>query len=84
MKNDLDLYQPEKLSLWDRWFNRYKKVPFERGIDVKEIYDHTHNYENPLKTTYRYTFIIYHIIDRLTGGYSIKKEFLDTKDFPKQ
>lgn len=77
MKNDLDRYQPEKLSLWDRWFNRYKKVPFQHGIDVKKVYDHTWNYEKPLETTYRNPYVIYHIIDRLTGGYSIKKEYLN-------
>lgn len=71
-----DLYKPEKLNLWDRIFNRYKKMPVYRGTENWHIY----SYYDPLKqypTPFIKNYVEYHVIDRLTGSYTIKKEYLN-------
>lgn len=67
----------EKLSLWDRLFNRYRKVIVQEGDEgwTKIIRcDYTgavlgkHNYSR--------NFVKYKIIDRVTGSETIKVEYL--------
>lgn len=67
---------PEKLNLWDRIFNRYRREVVEQG---KETWNH---YSNPnlywiKPRKYSRDFVKYKIIDRLTGSVKIKKEYLN-------
>jgi len=62
-------YQPEKLNRWDRWFSRYKTIPVEQG---KETWTVGWYRETEIRD-----FVIYHVIDRLTGGYTIKKVYIN-------
>jgi hypothetical protein len=68
-------YQPEKLNIWDRFFNRYKTIPVEEG---EEVWTRT-RYEiwNYPKFEYARKYIKYHKIDRLTGSYMIFQKYLD-------
>ncbi len=70
----MNTYQPEKLSLWDRVFNRYKTVPVEKGNENwhKAIYGS----EVPNSKFVR-SYVLYHKIDRSTGGFKIIKEYLN-------
>lgn len=62
-------YQPEKLNLWDRLFNRYRKEVADKG---KEGWmNHTYNFR------YSRDWVEYRIIDRLTGSVEIKREYLN-------
>lgn len=65
-------YSPEKLSLWDRIFNRYKTFPIEQGTEnwTKNLYDIP-------KLTYQRDYVVYHKVDRLTGGYEVIKKYLN-------
>ncbi len=72
---ELIKYQPEKLSLWDRWFNRHKKIPIEIGDEI--WCKHPHEYVRSLDYKYSRDYVIYHIVDRLTGSYRIQKEYLN-------
>lgn len=76
--------KPEKLNLWDRFFNRYRKEIIERGKERWYQYysDSTFNEINnrvgqqvPNSRTIK-EFVKYKIIDRLTGSETIKKEYL--------
>lgn len=70
MKN----YPPEKLNIWDRIFNRYKTIPVEEG---EEDWTYYHKY-NPFDKRYsQRSYVVYHKIDRLTGGYEVIKEYLN-------
>lgn len=63
-------YTPEKLNLWDRLFNRYRKEVKEQGEE-----DWTH-YGSASPIKYVRSYVEYYVIDRLTGGYTIEKEYL--------
>jgi len=65
-------YQPEELSLWDRLFNRYKKLPFEHRQE---------RWECSVGEVFFRDCVIYHVVDRLTGGYTIEKSYLDVLDY---
>ena len=68
-------YKPEKLTTWDRLFNRYKTIPVEEGEETwAKVYSclGTKIPDSEFKRDY----VIYHVIDRLTGAYTIKKEYL--------
>lgn len=70
--------QPEKLNLFDRFFNRYREEVYERGI-VKstEFYrypDGTIVPNSEVETEYPY--LEYFITDRLTGSETIKRVYL--------
>ncbi len=67
-------YQPEKLSMWDRFFNRTKKIAVEQGT---ENWSQASPYFQNYKREYSRNYVIYHIIDRLTGGFTIEKEYLE-------
>lgn len=60
--------EPEKLSLWDRFFNRYKKIIKKEGSETWEYY-----YSG---IEFKRCFVEYLIIDRLTGSETIEKEYL--------
>lgn len=63
---------PEKLNLWDRFFNRYKKTITNRGT---ENWDH---FNRGVKvTTCSRDFVEYLIIDRVTGSETIEKVYLN-------
>ena len=70
-----NFYQPEKLNLWDRCFNRYKTLPINKGRELweEQMASHGVRYGNIHK--FDRTFTEYHIIDRLTGGYTVKKVY---------
>lgn len=61
-------FQPEKLNLWDRFFNRYRKEVFERGIQ---------HWTNDWGQNRVRDWIEYRVIDRLTGSVTIKREYLN-------
>ena len=65
----------EKLNLWDRFFNRYKKVIIEEGVENWQRMNKL-GYTIP-DSDYSKDFVKYKIIDRLTGSEIIKKEYLD-------
>jgi hypothetical protein len=73
-------YQPEKLNLWDRLFNRYRKEVAERGLE-----NWSKTYQDsftglPLESTrqtYCRDWVDYRIIDRLTGSVTIEREYLN-------
>jgi len=67
-------YQPEKLNLWDRIFNRYKEIPIEMGNSSWSRAIDGVILEN---TKYVRTFVVYHIVGPLTGGYTIDKRYSD-------
>lgn len=73
-----DLYKPEKLNLWDRLFNRYKYLPVNKGSEEwsKRFINRYYGYVGE-KTIYYRDFVEYHKIDRLTGSYTIEKEYLN-------
>lgn len=61
---------PEQLSLWDRWFNRYRREVVERktvtyGAFGTEVFDRQRE------------VVIYRIVDRLTGSETIEREYLN-------
>lgn len=68
------MYQSEKLNWWDRLFNRYKKIvisvekcPWKRCWVGQP--DWTQHFVR--------TVVTYHVVDRLTGSYTIDKEYFD-------
>lgn len=69
----MNLYQPEKLNLWDRIFNRYKTIPIENGNETWT--HHPYGIKSSFDYDYDRHFTIYHKIDRLTGGYTIVKAY---------
>lgn len=72
-----NLYAPEKLSTWDRWFNRYKKIPVDSGSETwQEQYAYNGVRIGNIQK-YSRQYVTYHVVDRLTGGYTINKEYLN-------
>ncbi len=68
-------YQPEKLGLYDRFFNRYRRIPIEKG---SENWRKRHSYYwCEWFTKYARDFIVYEIVDRLTGSVKIEKVYLN-------
>lgn len=73
MKNYKEAYPPEKLNLYDRFFNRYRKIPIEQG---RETWHKWHqNYWNRWLEEFTREFVVYEIVDRLTGSVEIKKVY---------
>lgn len=63
---------PEKLNLWDRVFNRYKKTIHKQGSENWDSFRRgiiTHSYSRD--------FVEYLIIDRITGSETIEKVYLN-------
>ncbi len=68
-------YEPEKLNIYDRIFNRYKTIPVENG---KEEWTKRPNcFIREFDYNFTREFVVYHDIDRLTGSYTIRKEYLN-------
>lgn len=67
-------YKPEKLSFWEWLFCRRRKVFVNRGT---ETWCHTYyDGANIPGSDFKRNWVEYHIVDRLTGDYVIKKEYL--------
>lgn len=62
-------HQPEKLNLWDRVFNRYRKEVADRGTCLWGRFD-TDLYDR------KRHWVEYRIIDRVTGSETIEREYL--------
>lgn len=71
--------QPEKLNLWDRFFNRYRKVIVEEGTEdwVRTKWFKSWDGLRKIETPISRTFVKYKIIDRLTGSEEIELEYLN-------
>lgn len=71
--------QPEKLNLWDRFFNRYRKVIVEEGEEewVKTRWFTAWDGPRKVETPISRNFVKYKIIDRLTGSEEIKLDYLN-------
>lgn len=67
----------EKLNLWDRIFNRYKKVIIEEGKETWNKYYTNYYGESVIDYSYDKFFVKYKIIDRITGSEEIEKEYLN-------
>ncbi len=66
---------PEKLSLWDRWFNRYTRTIHKRGDEAWNKFNSWG--EKIPHSTFSRSYIEYLVTDRLTGSERIEKEYLD-------
>lgn len=66
---------PEKLGLWDRFFNRHRKEIIEEGQESWVRYE-AFDYAKRFPLHYTRRFVKYKIIDRLTGSETIKKEYI--------
>lgn len=64
----------EKLNLWDRLFNRRKKIIIGRG---KQDFHMTYEGQRLPNSEYQRSWVEYKIIDRLTGSETIMREYLD-------
>ena len=65
---------PEKLSLWDRFFNRYRKTIHNRGTE--EWYESSFGVKIP-RSEFKRSFVEYLVVDRLTGSETLEKEYLN-------
>lgn len=68
--------KPEKLNLWDRIFNRYRKEFYERGSENWCNHSDSTGIKIPGSSWSR-NWIEYKIIDRVTGSEEIKREYLN-------
>ena len=59
----------EKLNLWDRFFNRYKKIIHKRGSETW--------IKIPTQQKYVRNYVDYMIIDRISGSETIEREYLN-------
>ncbi len=66
----------ERLSLFDRIFNRYRKEIIERG---SETWTQRYGCFGVITDKYDFNrqFIVYKVIDRVTGSETIEKEYLN-------
>lgn len=65
--------QPEKINIWERCFNRYRKEIHNRGSDTW----HRSLYGSKLPNSeYNRDWVEYKIIDRVTGSEEIEREYL--------
>ncbi len=65
---------PEPLSLWDRLFNRYRKEFFQRGEEQWQ----RNCYGYPISgSEFKRSWVEYKVIDRVTGGYTIERDYLN-------
>lgn len=69
---------PEKLSLWDRIFNRYRKEVSNRG---EETWSRVVTRDGfPIESSrreYLRNWVEYKVFDRVTGSITIEKDYLD-------
>lgn len=67
-------FDPEKLNLWDRIFNRYRNEFHGKGVEGWH-----RSCFNGVKipgSEYPRDWVEYKKIDRLTGGYTIFREYI--------
>lgn len=73
-------HTPEKLSIWDRLFNRYRTEVVARGEEDWQLIPtglddlmiaSTHPY------VYRRDWVDYRMVDRLTGSETISRTYLN-------
>lgn len=64
----------EKLSIWDRWFNRYKKTIYNQG---KEPWARTNIRTGNVVNYYSRNYVEYIITDRITGSQTIERKYLN-------
>lgn len=64
--------QPEKLGIWDRLFNRYRREIVKQGAETW-----IHHRNSIAMYEYNRNFVIYKVIDRVTGSERIEKEYLN-------
>ncbi len=65
---------PEKLSIWDRWFNRYKKTFHTRG---EEPWTRTNIRTGNVVQHFKRDYVEYLITDRITGSQTIERKYLN-------
>ncbi len=64
----------EKLNLWDRIFNRYRKVVIDR--DYEQWFYRDENGVRIANSEHKREYVRYKIIDRVTGSETIEKEYI--------
>lgn len=67
--------QPEKINIWERWFNRYRKEIHNRGSDTWHMVRRGDGVSIP-NSNHNRDWIEYKIIDRVTGSEKIEREYL--------
>ncbi len=65
-------HTPERLNLWDRLFNRYRREVAARGTDHRGLYHGGR--DTGVKRSYHW--VEYKVIDRLTGSETIEREYM--------
>lgn len=65
--------QPEKLNIWDRFFNRYRRTIHSTKLETWSA--RSRNGHELYK--YQREYIDYLVIDRLTGSEKIERVYLD-------
>lgn len=65
---------PEKLSLWDRLFNRYRREIVQQG--QTECY-HAMYGVRLLNSEHVRDWVLYKVIDRVTGSEELEKVYLN-------
>lgn len=68
--------QLEKLSLWDRIFNRYRKTIRKQGSETWTNRNYHYGIEMD-KYEYTRNYVEYTVTDRVTGSETIEKEYLN-------
>lgn len=71
MNSNIVTPEPEKLNLWDRFFNRYRRVVVDRGVESWTRYE----FGDPHYQFAR-IWVEYQVIDRVTGSYTIERDYL--------
>lgn len=66
----------EKLNLWDRFFNRYKRVIMCEGEE--QWFNQSYYGIKMPGSEHTRKFVKYKIIDRVTGSEKIEKVYLNT------
>lgn len=68
-------HQPERLNLWDRFFNRYRREIHNRGSEMWGRMRVSGGWA-PDSDYYR-LYVEYRVIDRLTGSETIERDYLN-------
>ncbi len=67
------MHIPEKLSLWDRWFNRYRREVHQRG---SATWHRTYDGMKLAGSDFTRRWVEYRVIDRLTGSERLEREYI--------
>ena len=66
----------EKLNLWDRIFNRHRREIVERGHETwRRSWDDNSGFSK--SNEYIREFVIYKVVDRVTGSEEMEKVYLN-------